>query len=168
MLNVKSIMSRALVVATPDDSVATAMQRLAARDVGAVLVVCEGRVCGILSERDVLRRVVARGREPDDTRVGDVATSNPVAVRAEASIKECTELIRGHGFRHLPVVDAKGRPVGIVSSRDLLDFVVRGLERYIDRQRGEPQSEERVDPYETFSSAAEDAAGPAARPPVSL
>ena len=153
MASVKSIMRRDLVVASRDESVATAMDRMTMRDVGALIVLCDGRVCGILSERDVLRRVIGRGREPTDTRVGEVATPDPVAVGEETGIRACTELIREHGFRHLPIVDSERRPVGILSSRDLLQHVVEGLERYIDRQHVAQHREEMLDPYDTFGSA---------------
>lgn len=152
MTPVKTIMARDLVVATETESVATAMERLAAKDVGALLVLRAGKVAGILSERDVLRRVVARGRDPHDTRVGEVATPEPTAVGAETSIRECTELIRSHGFRHLPVVDADRRPVGLISSRDLLQFVVEGLEKYIDLHAAEQHREEMIDPYDTLGA----------------
>ena len=150
MTLVKTIMARDLVVATENESVATAMERLAGKDVGALLVLREGKVSGILSERDVLRRVVARGRSPEDTRVGEVATSSPIGVGVDTSVRECTDLIRSKGFRHLPIVDDEGHPVGMISSRDLLQFVVEGLERYIDLHAAEQHREEMVDPYDTF------------------
>lgn len=150
MTIVGKIMQRDLVVASETESVATAMDRLAGKDVGALLVLRSGRVAGILSERDVLRRVIARGRQPQDTRVGEVATADPTTVGEDASVRECTDLIRKEGFRHLPIVDAERHPIGIISSRDLLQFVVEGLERYIDLHAAEQPREEMVDPYETF------------------
>ena len=156
MTLVKTIMARDLVVAGEGESVATAMERLAGKDVGALLVLRDGKVTGILSERDVLRRVVARGRTPETTRVGEVATSDPVGVGVDTSIRECTDLIRSRGFRHLPIVDGEGHPVGMISSRDLLQFVVEGLERYIDRHAAEQHREEMVDPYESFAPSFDD------------
>jgi len=146
----ESIMHRDLVVASGYESVATAVHRLGSRDVGALLVVQDGKLTGILSERDVLRRVLAQGRDPASTTVRDVATSNPTAVGNGVSIKECTRLIQERGFRHLPVVDEERRPIGIVSSRDLLQLVVEGLERYIDLHRAKQHREEMTDPYDAL------------------
>lgn len=117
-------MKRVLAVATETESAATAIERLGSRDVGALIVLSGGRLCGILSERDILRRVIERGRDPYATRVGDVATSNPVAVAEETPLAECARLLRESGFRHLPVVDAERRPLGMISSRDLLDYAI--------------------------------------------
>jgi CBS domain-containing protein len=60
-------------------------------------------------------------------------------------------LIREHGFRHLPIVDRDRRPLGIISSRDLLQFTVEGLERYVERRRGAQHREELTDPYDSMS-----------------
>ena len=144
----ETIMQRDLVTATGSESVAAAVHRLGSRDVGALLVVNEGRLAGVLSERDVLRRVIAPGRDPAFTRISEVATPDPISVGEDASIKQCTSLIREHGFRHLPVVDRHERPIGIISSRDLLQFVVEGLESYIERYRAEQHREEMTDPYD--------------------
>ncbi len=151
---VQSIMTRDLVVATENESVATAISRLSDRDVGALLLLCGGRVCGILSERDVLRRVLARGRDPHATRVGEVATVDPITVGEGDSIRKCSELIRSHRFRHLPVIDSDRRPVGIISARDLLQFVVEGRERTLDRQpAAAARSDQSIDAYEAPDSA---------------
>lgn len=153
MTLVKSIMQRDLVSAGSTESVADAVARLGGKDVGALLVLDDGRISGILSERDVLRRVVGRGLDPARTEVGEVATREPTVVRADASIKDCADLIRDSGFRHLPIVDGDQRPVGIISSRDLLQFVVEGLERYIEHYRAEQHREEMIDPYSSFGSS---------------
>jgi CBS domain-containing protein len=146
----ESIMCRDLVVADGSESVDAAVQRLNGRDVGALLVVREGKLVGILSERDVLRRVVAPGLDSAQIEVRTVATPQPIAVARETSLKECVRLIREHGFRHLPIVDDDRHPIGIISSRDLLQFTVRGLEGYVEHQRTELHREELTDPYDSI------------------
>lgn len=150
MSTVQSIMQRDLVRAGADESVVNAVERLRDHDVGALLVVADDRLAGILSERDVLRRVIAAGRDPAATTVGEVATPDPVAVDVRTSLEDCTRRIRESGFRHLPVVDAERRPVGIISARDLLVFVVDGLEQYIARYREQQHREEMTDPFESL------------------
>ena len=76
-----------------------------------------------------------------------------MTVPASASIRRCAELIRERGFRHLPVVDGEGRPVGILSTRDFLQFVVAELEELIDRARREARLEELTDPFEVEQPA---------------
>lgn len=87
--------------------------------VGAVPVMRDGALTGILSERDIMNRVVAVGRTPGTTAVSEVMTPNPRAVAADESIEECLFIMREFGFRHLPIVDGKELK-GLVSLRDVL------------------------------------------------
>jgi CBS domain-containing protein len=88
-------------------------------NVGAVPVLREGQLIGILSERDIMNRVVAVGRTPGTTAVTEVMTPNPRAVSTDESLEECLFIMREFGFRHLPIVD--GRELkGLVSLRDVL------------------------------------------------
>jgi CBS domain-containing protein len=88
-------------------------------NVGAVPVLRNGELTGILSERDIMNRVVAVGRTPGTTAVSEVMTANPRAVPADETIEECLFIMREFGFRHLPIVD--GRELkGLVSLRDVL------------------------------------------------
>lgn len=96
--------------------------------VGAVPVMRDGSLVGILSERDVMNRVVAVGRTPGTTAVSEVMTANPRTVDAGESIEECLFIMREFGFRHLPIVD--GNDVkGLVSLRDVLMYQVAQIER---------------------------------------
>src|SRR6266567_8634380 len=88
-------------------------------NVGAVPVLRNGDLLGILSERDIMNRVVAVGRTPGTTAVSEVMTPNPRAVSIDESLEECLFIMREFGFRHLPIVD--GRELkGLVSLRDIL------------------------------------------------
>lgn len=88
-------------------------------NVGAVPVLRDGQLSGILSERDIMNRVVAVGRTPGTTNVAEVMTPNPRAVSADESVEECLFIMREFGFRHLPIVDGKELK-GLVSLRDIL------------------------------------------------
>jgi len=97
-------------------------------NVGAVPVLREGNLTGILSERDIMNRVVAVGRTPGTTAVYEVMTANPRAVAADESIDECLFIMREFGFRHLPIVDGKELK-GLVSLRDVLMHQAAEIER---------------------------------------
>jgi CBS domain-containing protein len=107
------------------------------RNIGAVPVVHNGRLVGIFSERDLMRRVVAEGRAPRSTCLAEVMTENPLTVGMNEELETCIALMRQHSFRHLPVCH-EGQLVGIISLRDLLlhdlnekDDEVRMMRAYI-------------------------------------
>jgi CBS domain-containing protein len=147
MLSVEALMKRELVSVDPQASVADAARRMHEARVGAVLVLEQGRLAGIFSERDLATRVVAAGRSPDATRVGEVASRPVVTVASGASLRECAETLRGKGVRHLPVL-AGGKPVGILSARDFFDAVASGLEGLIESARYDEALRANVDPYD--------------------
>jgi CBS domain-containing protein len=101
---------------------ATATVRAAAlamreRHVGAVLVTTDGHLDGIFTERDVVNRVVAEGRDPDRTTLAEVMTADPDTIAPTTTAIEALRLMNDGGYRHLPIVE-RGRVVGIVSRRD--------------------------------------------------
>jgi CBS domain-containing protein len=138
MLNepVRRVMGRKpLVVAAPDDSVSAAAGLMAQNGVGAVLVVQDGRLVGIFTERDVVLRVVAQGRDAQATRLTQVMTSAPVCVAPNETFGYALLLMHERGFRHVPVVE-EGRPVGIVSARNALDPELEEFESEARRRSG--------------------------------
>ena len=104
-------------------SVLEAAQYMAERKVGAVAILDDDRLAGILSERDVLTKVVAQGLDPAKTLVSAVMTPNPVVVDISESMENCLRLMNQANFRHLPVVE-DGRLMGMVSLRDLLQVQI--------------------------------------------
>jgi CBS domain-containing protein len=107
------------------------------RNIGAVPVIHGGKLVGIFSERDLMRRVVAEGRDPTATCMAEVMTEDPLAVGMGEDLETCMVLMRRHGFRHLPVCH-EGQLIGIVSLRDILlhdlnekDDEVRMMRAYI-------------------------------------
>jgi CBS domain-containing protein len=121
----------------PTDSVLRAIEIMATRHVGALLVISQDGLLGIISERDYARKVILKNRSSHDTPVGDIMTKNPVTVSPDATVHHCMETMTEGRFRHLPVVD-KGRVVGMLSIGDLVKAVIEDqsqkieqLERYI-------------------------------------
>lgn len=88
--------------------------------IGSLVVTSRGTVVGILTERDVLRRVVAAGRNPQTTTVGQVMSQNVCCVHPRSSLDDLECLFQTHHFRHVPVVDDTQRCVGLVSTGDLI------------------------------------------------
>ena len=147
MAIIGSLMKTDMIKVTPDARVLDAVDLMAQNHVGAVLVVKGETLKGILSERDVLTRVVYEGLEAASTSVSQVATHDVVSVDIGTHVRKCAELLFAMDVRHLPVTD-DGRPVGILSSRDLLVYVVGGLERVIDRFQYKEGLKEGEDPYD--------------------
>lgn len=121
----------------PDASVFEALKLMADQNTGAVLVMADGKVEGILSERDCVRRVELHGRTARDTKVSDIMTSKVLYAQANQSIEECVAIMIDKNIRHLPVFE-NDELIGLISSRDALKemvdqqkFVISQLEHYI-------------------------------------
>ncbi|MFO1405932.1 MAG: CBS domain-containing protein [Steroidobacteraceae bacterium] len=120
-----------------DDPVLEAIQIMADRHVGALPVLRDGELVGIVSERDYARKVVLLGRSSAGTAVSQIMSSPVRTVAPDATVQHCMELMTEHRIRHLPVVDG-GRMVGMISIGDCVRAVIedqaetiRHLERFI-------------------------------------
>jgi CBS domain-containing protein len=147
MAGIQELMVTEMVTATPFETVADVANRMSRNKVGAVLIVHNGSLWGLFSERDLLTRVVQKARDPRTTDVGEVATRDVVTVDVAAPLKGVLAIFRQERFRHLPVMRA-GKPVGILSTRDFLEFLVEGLERYIDDLKYKRDLAQGLDPYD--------------------
>ena len=119
--SVRSVMqAKKLVKVPPDMAVDQAALLMAKKNLGAILVVEEDRLVGILTERDIAYRVVARGLDPQTTRLATVMTPAPETVDPNKPFGYALLRMQEKGFRHLPVVE-HGKLIGIVSSRSAMD-----------------------------------------------
>lgn len=109
-----------LLTAPPETTVSEASRLMARRKVGAVMVTHQERLVGIFTERDVVFRVIAQGREAKNTPLSEVMTPSPITIDPEKSFGLALVLMQKNGFRHMPVIE-NGVPVGMVSARNALD-----------------------------------------------
>jgi CBS domain-containing protein len=121
----------------PQDSVLHAIEMMATKHIGALLVMEQGILCGIISERDYARKVILRDRSSHDTPVADIMTAPPICVTPEDSVLHCMQIMTEKRIRHLPVMNG-GRVAGMLSIGDLVKAVmeeqshqIAELERYI-------------------------------------
>jgi CBS domain-containing protein len=123
----------------PDGTVFDAIQLMAEKNIGAVVIVEAGRPVGIFTERDYARNVFLMGKASPTTRVGDIMVTRVVFAKPDSTIEQCMAVMSDKRVRHLPVLD-NGRLAGIVSIGDLVkgviadqQFVIEQLEHYIHR-----------------------------------
>ena len=121
----------------PDATVLDALNMMAEHNIGALLVMSDGEMVGIVSERDCVRKVDVRGKNSNETRIKDIMTSNVITMEASHPLEECMSLMIEKNFRHMPVCEGK-ELLGILSVRDVLKEVIEvqqmmlsELERYI-------------------------------------
>jgi CBS domain-containing protein len=114
----------------PDATVLSALEVLAEKDVGALIVCDQGKLVGIVSERDYARKVERLGRTARDTRVREIMTADVLHVSPDDTVDQCRLVMKRNRIRHLPVID-KGRVVGVLSNRDVVEEVLIEEERLI-------------------------------------
>ena len=120
-----------LEIVTSKTSVGQAVARMNDRNIGSVLVIDDGRLVGIFTERDVLTRIVPRRLDPEATPVGEVMTRKLVTIGPTRTVQEAMMVVSDTRHRHLPVVDGD-RVLGMVSIGDLTRWMVRDQQRTID------------------------------------
>ena len=140
MITVKEILKDkdgGMLTISPQETVYRALEIMAEKDLGALVVVKDEKVVGLFSERDYARNIVLKGKSSKDTLVKDLMNANPCFVRPEHTLNDCMALITEKRTRHLPVLDGE-KLVGIVSIGDVVkqyivdkEFTIKQLENYI-------------------------------------
>lgn len=119
----------------PGDSVTDAMRLMQREHRGCVLITLDGTsataVIGIFTERDVLLRIVDRGKNPATLALEEAMTPAPESLTANATVAHALNRMSVGGFRHIPVIDESGRPVYVVSVRDIVEFLVAAFPREV-------------------------------------
>jgi CBS domain-containing protein len=127
---------------SPDTTVFEAIQLMSEKNVGALLVTEQGKLIGIVSERDYTRKVALKGRTSKDLHVRDIISEKVMSVTPQNTVEECMRLMTENRVRHLPVLDGE-KIIGVVSIGDLVNWIIsaqsttiRQLETYISGYPG--------------------------------
>jgi CBS domain-containing protein len=124
---------RPLVSVGPDDTVLTALDLLARHDIGALLVLEQGRLVGIFSERDYARKIILKGKTSKDTLVREIMSDRVSCVTLDETVEECMALMTGKHIRHLPVLGEDNAVLGILSIGDLVKETISEQKFTIDQ-----------------------------------
>lgn len=119
----------------PEESVYEALRLMDRQGVGALLVMEDDRLAGIISERDYARKIILLGRNSRDTRVKEIMTGRVITVHPETTLEECMELMTENRIRHLPVVEGE-RVVGVISIGDAVREIIHRQREMIKNMAG--------------------------------
>jgi CBS domain-containing protein len=134
MLTVRQLLAQkgyAIHHIAPSETVLAALEQMALADIGALLVLDDGELAGLVTERDYARKVILHGRQSNQTRVREIMEEKPACVRSTDSIEACMRLMTERRTRHLPVVE-NGQVAGIVSIGDVVKAIIADREATIE------------------------------------
>jgi CBS domain-containing protein len=114
-----------------DASVYSAIELMADKRVGALLVVDEGHLVGVISERDYARKVILNGRSSKDTFIREIMTPSPITIDCDTSVEDAMRTMTENRIRHLPVVNSEGHVAGVLSLGDLVNWIVTSQDEAI-------------------------------------
>jgi CBS domain-containing protein len=118
---------------SPGATVYDALEMMANKGVGALVVLNTGTLVGLLSERDYARKIILKGRSSRDTRVEDIMNAPPITITPDCSVNEAMQIMTDNRIRHLPVVDEQRGLRGMVSIGDLVKWIITSQEETIEQ-----------------------------------
>ncbi|HTU44010.1 MAG TPA: CBS domain-containing protein [Bryobacteraceae bacterium] len=116
----------------PDATVYSAIELMADKRVGALLVIDGDELVGIISERDYARKIILQGKSSSDTFVREIMTPSPITIRCETTVDEAMRIMVDNRIRHLPVINSEGRVAGVLSIGDLVKWIVTSQDETIE------------------------------------
>ncbi|PKL09091.1 MAG: histidine kinase [Spirochaetae bacterium HGW-Spirochaetae-7] len=122
-----------VITVKPDDRISSAIKTMNEKNIGALLVMDGSTLVGILSERDLVRKLLPSGNSAKDTLVSAIMTERPYCADLKKTVEACIATMSEHRFRHLPVLDEKNKVVGIVSMGDLVKELIKEQAFMIDQ-----------------------------------
>lgn len=120
---------------SPEDTVYEAVEQMSNRHIGSLLVLSEGRLAGIVTERDYARKVVLKGRHSKETQVREIMTTPVLFVTPDKTVGECMRLMSSRRIRHLPVMEGD-QVAGMVSIGDLVNWIITSQDQTIRHLTG--------------------------------
>lgn len=123
ILEAKGDNSRSVFSVEPNTIVYQAIEVMAQKNIGGLLITENGKLVGIFTERDYARKLILKGKSSKDTTIGELMTKNPFTVTSDSSIEECMTLMSNRRIRHLPVVENEAL-VGVISIGDVVRFII--------------------------------------------
>jgi CBS domain-containing protein len=117
---------------SPDATVFEAIKLMADKNIGALLVLSDGKLVGLFTERDYARKIALQGKSSKETRVREIFTGVVITVKPHDSVEDCMKLMTEHRVRHLPVLD-KENVIGIVSIGDLVNWTISAQDAQIEQ-----------------------------------
>jgi CBS domain-containing protein len=115
----------------PNTIVLKAIELMCEKNIGGLLIVENGKLVGIFTERDYARKLILKGKSSKDTQIGDLMTANPFTVSPDSSIEDCMKMMTGRKIRHLPVVENE-KLVGMISIGDVVKHVIEEQKNIIE------------------------------------
>ena len=135
MINVRDILrdkGTTVYSISPDDTVYDALKIMAEKNIGSLVVLKEGRIAGVISERDYARKIVLKNKFSKETKVEEIMTGEVATVTPDVDLEQCMGLVTEKRLRHLPVVE-NDRVVGIISIGDIVKGIIDHKERIIEQ-----------------------------------
>lgn len=138
---IRSLKLQKAVIVEPETTIAEVTKAMLTESVGCVLVGKNGKLAGVFTERDIIRKILGRGYDHDKAKVGDYMTPNPEYLHLDDPIAFALNRMSVGGFRHVALVDQHNSPLGFVSVRDIVDYIVDFYDTTIFNLPPEPMRE---------------------------